>query len=217
MRIPSLLFVCALLGSSAWAQDDESPFYFRLGFGGVFSEDADVLGITTEFDPGFSLAAAVGYTFELNERWDLDADVEAFRQSFKIEEGDIGGPDELLPGLENVGSADNADTFAFMLNGTFVRRMSQNIGLYGGLGLGWSKNDYNGWDSGDLRTDDEDGVAFQGRLGVEYGLGGSYDFRLGYRYFRASPVDVLDVNDPAVSDELDIGQHSFEITFLWAL
>ena len=208
MRMSSLLIATALLGSSAWAQDEGSPYYLQLGLGGVFSEEADeVPGGTSGFDPGFSTGLAFGRTFGISERLDLEAEVETFYQAFTVDEDDIGA----------IASAvdDDAKTFAFMLNGGFDYRFTTQYSIYGAVGVGWAKEiDYAAWDSGNLTTTDDDGAAFQARLGFGYNFGGSYDMRLGYRYFKTDTIDVEDEITGSV-DEIDVAQHSIEATFRW--
>jgi len=210
MRMSSLLIATALLGSSAWAQDEGSPYYLQLGLGAVFSEEADeVPGGTIGFDPGFSTGIAIGRTFGISERLDFEAEVETFYQSFTVDEEDIGA----------IASAvdDDAKTLAFMLNGGLDYRFTSQYSIYGALGVGWAKEiDYSSWDSGNLSTTDDDGVAFQARLGFGYNFGGSYDMRLGYRYFKTDTIDVEDEITGSV-DEIDVAQHSVEATFRWGL
>ncbi len=210
MRIPFLLFATAVLGSSAWAQDDESPYYFQFGLGGVFSADAeDVPGGTIAFDPGFSTSLAVGRTFGLSERFDCDLELEAFYQAFQVDEDD-------LPAIASAVD-DDAKTLAFMINGMLDWKFTSQYSLYGGLGVGWAKEiDYSAWDSGSLSIDDDDGVAFQGRFGFAYNLGGTYDVRLGYRYFQTESVEIVDTT-ANTTDDLEVGQHSIEALFRWAL
>jgi opacity protein-like surface antigen len=89
--------------------------------------------------------------------------------------------------------------------------------MYGGLGVGYATLiDYEAFDEGDLQIEDDNGLAVQGRLGFAYNLGGNYDARFGYRYFRTESVDIDNVTSGA-SDELDIGQHSLELAFRWGL
>jgi opacity protein-like surface antigen len=210
MRMSSLLIATALLGSSAWAQDEGSPYYLQLGLGAVFSEEADeVPGGTIGFDPGFSTGIAFGRTFGISERLDLEAEVETFYQYFTVDEDDIGA----------IASAvdDDAKTLAFMLNGGFDYRFTTQYSVYGSVGLGWAKEiDYAAWDSGNLTTTDDDGAAFQARLGFGYNFGGSYDMRLGYHYFKTDTIDVEDEITGSV-DEIDVAQHSVEATFRWGL
>lgn len=210
MRMSSLLIATALLGSSAWAQDEGSPYYLQLGIGGVFSEEAEgVPGGTIGFDPGFSTGLAVGRTFEWSERLDFGAEVEAFYQYFTVDEDDFGA---IASAVE-----DDAKTLAFMLNGQLDWYFTQQYSLYGGLGFGWAKEiDYSAWDSGNLSTSDDDGLAFQAKLGMGYNFGGSYEMRLGYRYFKTETIDVED-QISGVTDEIDVAQHSVEATFRWGL
>lgn len=211
MRMSSLLIATTLLGSSAWAQDDEgSPYYLQLGLGGVFTEEADdVPGGSIGFDPGFSTGIAVGRNFDLSERLDFAAEVEAFYQYFTVDEDDFGA----------IASAvdDDAKTFAFMLNGQLDWYFTPQYLIYGGVGVGWAKEiEYAAWDSGNLSTTDDDGVAFQARFGLGYNFGGSYGMRLGYRYFKTETIDIEDEISGSV-DEIDVAQHSVEATFRWGL
>ncbi|NOT30912.1 MAG: porin family protein [Planctomycetes bacterium] len=210
MRTPFLLFATALLGSSAWAQDDESPYYLQFSLGGVFSEDAqDVPGGTIGFDPGFSTGVALGRSFELNESFDYDIEFETYYQAFTVDEDDIVA----------IASAadDDAKALAFMVNGLLDWKFTRQYSVYGGLGLGWAKTiKYSAWDSGSLRITDNSGAAIQGRLGLAYNLGENYDARIGYRYFKTEPIDIEDTT-AGTTDELDIAQHSLELQFRWSL
>ena len=204
MRIPFLLFATVLLGSSAWAQDEDSPYYIEFGVGGVFSSEAEVFDDKFEFDPGYSLIAAVGREWELGDRLNFEGELEALYQAFSIDEDD-------LP----VNTPDDAKTFALMLNGVLDYEFTQQYSIYGGLGVGWAKEiEYDTFDSGGAQTDDDDGLAYQGLFGFAYNLGGDYDLRLGYRYFRTEPVDVQAGSE---SSEIDVGQHSLEAVLRWGL
>jgi opacity protein-like surface antigen len=211
MRIPSLLTASLLLGSSAWAQHDESHFYLQLGLGSVLSEDAEgVPGGTVSFDPGFSASGTFGYDFWLSERLSFDAGLEAYYQYFKVDEEDLAA----IPSAEE----DDAKAFALLLNGGLEWRFTPQFSMFAGAGVGWAKEiEYEAWDSGNLNVVDDDGVAFQGRLGCDWNLGGSYDVRLGYRYFRTTPVDIEDALAPGQTEEIDVAQHSFEIALRWGV
>lgn len=210
MRIPFLLFATALLGSSAWAQDEESPYYLQLSLGGVFSENAqDVPGGTIGFDPGFSTGFALGRSFEYGDSLGYDIELETYYQAFTVDEDD-------LPAIASAVD-DDAKTLAFMVNGLLDWKFTQQYSIYGGLGLGWAKEiEYSSWDSGSLRITDSSGVAIQGRLGLAYNLGEYYDARIGYRYFKTEPIDIEDTT-AGTTDELDIAQHSLEVLFRWSL
>ena len=84
-------------------------------------------------------------------------------------------------------------------------------------GLGYAKEiEYAAWDSGNLSIDDNDGLAFQARLGLAYNMGGTYDVRCGYRFFKTETVDIENTTTGDV-DELDVSQHSLELGFRWSL
>lgn len=211
MRIPSLLIATALLGSSAWAQDEGSPYYLQFGLGAVSSEDATgVPGGTVSFDPGFNTGLAIGRHFGLSERMVLDAELEAYYQYFTVDQGDF----QNIPSAVN----DDARTFALMLNGILEWKFTQQFSAYGGIGFGWAKEiSYSAWDSGSLSIADTDAPAFQGKLGLGYNLGGTYDMRIGYRFFKTDTLDIENLAPPFDTSELDVAQHSLEIAFRWGL
>ena len=219
MRIPSLLFACALAGSSPWAQDETNPYYLQFGLGTVFSEDADVgsgFGGTVGFDPGYAASFVLGRTFELSERWSWDAQFETLYQRFTVDEDDI----DAVPGIDpqSVGDLDVAKSLTFFLNGILDWHLTRQFRIFGGAGVGWAETlDYNTWDQGSFSIADDDGLAFQGRFGFAYDLGGSYDVLIGYRYYRSEALDIDDLQPPTSSSEIDIGQHSLEVAFRWGL
>jgi opacity protein-like surface antigen len=215
MRIPSLLIAAALLGSSAWAHGEEDtngswPDYLQLTAGAVFTGEADdVPGGSIAFDPGFSTGLALGWSKMISSRTGLDIEGELFYQYFAVDEDDI----SKIPSATD----ENAKTFALMLNGGLDYHFTPGYSVYGMLGIGWaSEIDYQPWDSGSLSIDDDDGLAFQARLGMAYNFGGSYDFRLGYRYFQTESVDIED-EVTGETDELEVAQHSIELGFRWGL
>ena len=206
MRIPFHLCTLLLLGSSAWAHDDEANrYYLHMGLGGVFSEEVDVHGLDANFDPGFMASLAVGRHFPFSDRFGIDIELEGYYQYFKLDD------------LREVPSSvdDDSRALAFLVNGLLEWHFTPQFSVYGGGGVGWAnKIEYASLDSGNLSQDPEDGVAFQGRFGLGYNLGGSYDFRFGYRYFMTEPVDIIDAG---VSEELSIAQHGVEFGFRWGL
>ena len=210
MRIPSLLFAIALLGTSAWANDEESRYYIQFGLGGVFTSTAEgVPGGSIDFDPGFSTGLAFGRNWALSERLGFDVEAEAFYQYFTVDEEDI----LAIPSAVD----DDAKVFALMLNGIVDWRFTPQYSIYGGVGVGYAKEiQYSAWDSGNLSISDSSAVAFQGRFGFGYNLGGNYDVRLGYRFFKTETLDIEDLITGQV-DELDVEQHSVEATFRWGL
>jgi opacity protein-like surface antigen len=208
MRISSLLIAIPVLGASAWAQEDSSDFYLQFGLGFVGSEDAEnVPGGTIGFDPGYGVSLAVGYELFEDDTFSFSPEFELYYQAWRVDEED-------LPKIPSA-VEDDAKTFAFMLNGNLDWHITQQFSWYGSLGVGWaSVIDYQAWDSGNLAISDSSGVAGQAKLGLGYNLGGSYDFRLGLRYFKAEPVDIEDQITGNV-DELDVGQVAVEASLRW--
>jgi opacity protein-like surface antigen len=212
MRIPLIPIALTLLGSAAFAhEEDDRPWFIQFGLGAVFSGDAeDVPGGTVEFDPGYSVSGGVGYHVCQDERFGFDLLGELFITDFKVDEGD----------LTSIPSAvdDDAGVTAWMLNGIAEWHFTDQFAAYGGLGVGWaSKIEYDAWDSGNLQIEDDSGLAFQGLLGFLYNLGGTYDVLLGYRYFRTETVEIENQVPPFGSDDLDVAQHVVEVGFRWAL
>lgn len=207
MRIPSLLIASVLCASSAWAQHD-SHYYLQIGQGIVFSADAeDVPGGEVSFDPGYAASLAFGYQNFLGDNLSFSPEIEVYYQNFRVDEDD----------LQQIPSAveDDAKAFAVMLNGTIDWYITEQFSWYGGLGIGYATDvEYSAWDSGNLVLADEDGLAAQARLGLGYNLGGSYDVRVGVRYFQ---IEALDIEDQlaGTTDELEVGQLAIEALLRW--
>src|SRR5262249_44742833 len=95
MRIASLLIASVVAGSSVWAHDEKDtngnwPDYFRLGFGGVFTPDADgVPGGTIGFDPGYNISMALGWETALSQRVGFDIEAEVLYQYWTVDEDDM--------------------------------------------------------------------------------------------------------------------------------
>jgi opacity protein-like surface antigen len=210
MRIPFLPFALVLLGSSLFAHDEDGRWYVQFGLGGVFSDKAeDVPGGTVDFDPGYDVSAALGRHLPLSERFGLDLEIEGYYQNFTVDEDDI----LQIPSAVE----DDAVTLAWMANAILEWHFTPQFALYAGGGLGYATTaDYDAWDSGNLEQVDDDGAAFQGKVGFLYELGGSYDFLLGYRYFRTEELEIENLVTGQTSD-IDVGQHVVEATFRWGL
>ncbi len=217
MRIPFLPIALVSLGSSVFAHDEDNRYYAQLFVGGVFSDEVDSLlvspsnpdGFSFDFDPGYSASAVVGRHFPFGDRCGLDVDIGPYYQFFTVDEND----------LVNITSAvdDDAAMLAWMVHGTLEYHFTPQFAIYGGGGVGYASSiDYDAVDSGGLQQNDDDGIAFDGRIGFLYNLGGSYDFTLGYRYFRTEAVEIEDTTE-MVTDDIDIGQHVIEMGFRWAL
>jgi len=216
MRIASFLIASTLLGNVVWAQHGVErdngwyPDYIQLGFGGVVSDKAeDVPGGTIDFDIGYDVALALGWVMPLSERFDINFEFETYYQYFTVDEEDL----LAIPSAVN----DDASALAFFINVLPQWYFTPQFSVFGGAGFGWAKDvSYDAWDSGNLNQVDDDGYAVQGRLGFDYNLGGNYDFLLGYRYVLIEPVDVENTITNQ-TDEIDVGQHVFELGFRWGL
>ena len=210
MRIPFLPIALVLLGASAFAHGEDSPWYAQFSVGGVFSDTAEsVPGSPVDFDPGYEVSLALGRHFPYSERFGLDVELEGYYQYFKVDEDD----------LPNISSAisDDDSALAWMLNGLFEWHFTPQFAFYGGGGAGYATSaKYEAWDSGNLKQEDKEGFAYQGKAGFTYDLGGNYDLLLGYRYFRIEPLDIQN-QVTGETDQIDIGQHVVEVAFRWGL
>lgn len=165
-----------LLGVSGPAQ---AEFYGSLSGMAVFVPDTDIdiqglPNVEARFDPGWGVAGALGYGWDLptiNPR--LEAEV-AYRRS-SVKDVDIEG--------ERFGTSDS-DFWATsgMVNGAVDLDIVPIVTPYVMTGLGFAVVD--GED-----TDADTVFAYQAGAGLGYGIGPATLF-IGYRYFATSQVDL---------------------------
>lgn len=213
MRTPVALFALATLAAPTSAHDEESPWYLTLGLGAVAAEDAGDLsaaaGGKIGFDPGFSVSAVLGRRISESEHLGLAIEGEAYYESFTVDEKDL----PAIPSAVN----DDAKTFSFLVNGVAHWHFTPQVAAYGALGVGYANTiEYAAWNSGGLVQLDDTGFVYQGRLGLEYALGGGSSFLLGYHYFAHEAVGFEDQNTNE-SFEIDSGRHSLEAMVRWTL
>ena len=209
MRTPLITLLTVVgLASTASAQDDD--WYFQLGLGGVFPTAAeDVPGGDIDFDQGFGISAAIGKRLGGGEDLGLAVEFESIFTDFKVDERDI----TAIPSAIN----DEAGSLAWMLNGRLDWKFSDSLSLYLVGGLGYATTlEYESWDSGNLNLVDEDGFAYQARVGFTFDLGGNYDVSIGYRFFQHEAIEIENTITSETFD-LDPIQNHAEITLRWGI
>lgn len=191
MRTLPLLLPLALAslagGADAQSHRDTGPWYVQLGGGATSpAKDADI-----EPESGWAINGLLGYELFGGERFDFALELEGW-----YSEGDL----DTFPVFLGTPPQD-MQTLAVMGNGVLDWWMAEDISLYLGAGAGYGR--------AELFGVDETGLAFQGKVGLRYELGGGFSWNLGYRYVQAPQVE--DANDFT-------GQHhELETGFRWDL
>ncbi len=220
---PSLL-ACLALPCAVQAQgaDEQSRYYLQLGPG--FAEHVESEGLFRDitFENGYTLSAIVGRRTGLlrSERFDFSLEVEALYVDNEVKSD----------GLLAAGSSTLEDltTLAFLVNGNLDWRWSPSIDLYLAGGVGYAPmvdlgtfEDGPPGPSGNPRTFellDEDGFAWQGKVGLRYRLGAerNYSFSLGVRWFQTEELTAEDDELPG-SFELENAVLGVEAGFRWGI
>jgi opacity protein-like surface antigen len=207
---PALIASFVVLGSDAAAGGDEvGPWYFEFGAGSATLEPAADDNI--EFDTGFILHGLLGRRMGALacERawWGLE--VEALYTLSDI------ANDPFL----NLGSStsDELARAAVLGNLSAEWRWGANVALVGALGAGYAptlRYDSLNDGSSSFVLDEESAFAWQGKLGLRYGLGEHYSWILSYRYLVVDTVDLVD-DSIGTSFELEQRTHAVEIGVRW--
>ena len=201
-----------LLASPLFAHDpgSDDDWYLQLGIGFVNTTDVDDSpGGTVSFDTGYDFSLALGKHLRDSGSTGMAVELEGILVNFKTDEQD----------LLSVPSAvsDDGQNMAWLGNLVFDFHASEQFSFYLGGGIGYATDiEYDTFDSGNLRTNDEDGLAYQAKLGFMYHLGGNYDFLFGYRFFATETVEVEDTTTGATFD-IDNMQHIIEFGFRWGV
>lgn len=162
--------------------------YVELRAGSSFREDADNSGSvngSTDFDPGTSLAGAIGYSFGRGDDFglryldDFRVEVEFLRQ-----ENDINDFGSVSAG-NGPGDSDNQTALsAFMVNAYYDYDTGTAWTPYIGGGVGAAIVDFEASSGGNSVVDDTDTVfAYQARAGIGYEISPSTVLSVGYRFF----------------------------------
>jgi OOP family OmpA-OmpF porin len=178
MRLRTGLFASILLcaaSSAAFAQQTSGPYIGAAG-GLNIVRDSDVsgTGIDTdvEFDNGWAALGTVGYGFGNGLRLELEA----------------GYRDNDVDGISGqTGVSGDVNVWSGMLNLLYDVPTGTSFTPYIGAGLGYARVKVDGAgpvNGAAASVDDSDGVfAYQGILGMAYGLTPNLKIALDYRYF----------------------------------
>ena len=211
MRKPFHAFLAlSLLASVTAAHDDgESPWYLDLAIGTVSADAVTPPGAgEVGFDAGVLGALSVGRTLGHTGAVTWAVEGELFYSYFKLDEGDL----ETLGGIEE----QAAQATAWMLNLEADVRLTSDVSLYAGAGIGFASDiTFDSFNAGAFDQVDEDGVATQFQLGLRYKLGTDYDVSLGYRYFATEDVEVANLGGG--SSDVEFVNQAFELGFRWGL
>jgi OmpA-OmpF porin, OOP family len=196
MRLRTGLIVTALLCSAATAalaQQTSGP-YLGIAGGANFARDADVsgTGINTdlEFDTGWAGLGTVGYGFGNGLRLELE----------------LGYRTNDVDSISGQATANgDANVWSGMLNLLYDIPTGTSFTPYIGAGLGYARVKFDGagpLNGAAVSVDDSDSVfAYQGILGVAYGLTQNLKLALDYRYFGTQDPEFNASNGVTVDGE----------------
>ena len=202
------LLAAALLCSASVAAlaQQTSGTYIGLGGGMNFARDADIsgpgIGTNAEFDDGWVGVGSIGYGFGNGLRLELEV---GYR------ENDI----ELLQG--QTGATGSVNVWSGMLNLLYDIPTGTGFTPYLGVGGGYARVKADGArpiTTGLVDIDDTDDVfAYQGILGVAYGITPNLKLGLDYRYFATQDPEFSASNGASVDSEYSA--HTVLIALRW--
>lgn len=171
---------------------DDQRSRWRVGLNAGFTTPVEIdpaPGGPIDFENGYLLGGTLGYRVgALNERVDFHLELEGLYTEAKVDSD----------GLASFGSAtaESTSAAAGLLNGVFDWHWSEKVTVRVGAGVGYSVIDFDTLEDIDNRfllgSGQEDGVAAQGKLALDYDLGGGVSWSLGYRYFRTESLEAVD-------------------------
>ncbi len=221
MRL-SIFLVAFALTPLASAQEQDSDWYWQLGFGSAGHAESSGLTRDITYEDGYALGTLVGYRTDWlgSERWNL-----SFEGEMTYVDNDVKND-----GLLDAGSSSLEDltTISFMAGAVLEWQMAEEIYLYAGAGIGWaSKIELNNFGDGptavsgnprSFELDDEQGAAYQGKVGLRYDLGGEGNFSwlIGLRFFATEELTATD-SDLNQSFDMDNESMIFETAMRWGL
>lgn len=193
------------------AQVSDQNWYIAARIGAAFAEDTQfsTLGTTvdTEYDPGYNLAMAVGYTFRTDSPISFRTEAELGYMVLEADQHQVAGL-----GTFSGGAADGeasaivglANAYVDYELGTFTPFVSAGIG-YANLEL----DNFGTTPTGQVLDTDGDGVAWQIGVGTAYAVSDTLNIDLGYRYSGIEDVSVTAVD--GTSSDLDFRNHQVTI------
>jgi OOP family OmpA-OmpF porin len=208
MTLRTGLLAAALLcsASAAALAQQTSGLYLGLGAGANFARDADIsgTGISTEgsFDTGWAGIGSVGYGFGNGLRLELE----------------MGYRDNDVDGLSGqTGASGSVNVLSGMLNLLYDIPTGTAFTPYLGVGGGYARVKAEGLGpvaAGPVTVDDSDDVfAYQGIIGVAYGLTQNLKLGLDYRYFATQDPEFGASNGTTVDSEYSA--HTVLLALRW--
>ncbi len=208
MKFRTGLIAAALLcsASAAALAQQTSGLYLGLGAGANFARDADISGpgINTqaEFDTGWAGIGSVGYGFGNGLRLELE----------------LGYRDNDVDGIQGqTGASGSVNVMSGMLNLLYDIPTGTAFTPYLGVGGGYARVKADGTApvaAGNVSVDDSDNVfAYQGILGVAYGITPNLKVALDYRYFATQDPEFSASNGVTVDSEYSA--HTVLIGLRW--
>ena len=210
MTSPAIL-CAAILGLNA-GERQQSPDGLYLKFSGavVMQQDAELLSVggvplsaSLEFDTGYGVHGAVGYTFAWGSAASLSLE---FEYSFRTADVDVlSSPPLTLPAT----GRNESHSVMFNLFGSID--IVDGFGLYGGGGIGLAQTnseltlDLGGGMTVSFPGDTDTTLAWQLMAGVQYAVGGHLVLYSGVRYFDAGTVEFSTFRSENKSLSLEVG------------
>ncbi|MEZ0275072.1 MAG: outer membrane protein [Roseimicrobium sp.] len=162
--------------------------YLSLAGGALWLDDASFGGVDLDFDTGFSILGAVGYSFGNG-------------LSVELESGYL-GVDSAEVHVRGLGSADLDGEFRqvpIFANVLYTVDVTDRVGLYvgGGAGVVWSDAEVdgiNGFGFDDVDLGDQWNFAAQAKAGVSFKITEAASLNVGYRFFYGKDA-VGDLDD----------------------
>ncbi len=193
--------------------------YFAAGLGlnildDTEFEDEENVVVTAEANAGFFTRLALGYVFPVGPVG-FRAEGELALRANEVEEVDDNG-------VQNLDALENSDisSIAGMLNGYFDWYVLPNTALTLGFGLGYANVqadiavDLDGVDVVLFDEESDAGFAYQSMLGARYDFNGGSSIDIGYTYFAADGLTVVDDIDDFDND-FDYSSHTFHIGYAY--
>lgn len=184
----SLLALASLtLAASSFAGTPVSPppappepapaggLYFSLHGGAVWLEDASTRGINLDFDTGYSILGAIGYSFGNGLAVELESGyigVNDAEVSYRGLHADVNGEFRQVP---------------IFANAVYTVDLTDRLGFYigGGLGVVWSEAEIDdvGPFNVDVTSSDDWNFAAQAKAGLTFKVSDAASLNVGYRYY----------------------------------
>lgn len=169
--------------------DPRSDWYLGLGFQTVTTRNVDGPNEEIDFDEGFAVPLSLGRRVHASEdgRFGVSVELEAIYTDQEAEDDNFFSAVRDITGI-------NA-----LVNGVLDYRVTEVVGVYGGLGVGVAWLDINTEDDGLSSFEDEDGpfLAWQAKAGLLFQVSDGVGIDVGYRFLNVDDAELDDTNGNA--------------------